>query len=254
MQPGCFCYLANHTPQAMTDGIKSLGLLYNNYLKRFPAPVIIFHEPDLTSMQRQRLSQCIPGGITFQEIEFHTPGHIKDITTQTRVGYLHMCRFFANEIFHHPALADYDYYCRLDTDSFILSPVSVDIFAQAALDNLGYGFINDSIRDQAWCSLGLWRCVERYLAERPNLVTRAKLYSDIQERRLYYTNFELCRVEWFRQEPWRSYFDYIDKDGGIYRERWGDHIIRYIGVRLFMSEKQIQRITSVHYSHQGIGV
>ena len=35
----------------------------------------------------------------------------------------HRCRFFCDGIFRHRALEPYDYYWRLDTDSFVLNDI-----------------------------------------------------------------------------------------------------------------------------------
>ena len=37
-----------------------------------------------------------------------------------------MCRFYAQQIFHHPRLRNLAYYLRLDTDSFIVEPLCCD--------------------------------------------------------------------------------------------------------------------------------
>ena len=53
---GCFVYLVNHTEQAIADGAKSLALLQANYLRRFPTPVLLFHEAGLTDAMKVRLA------------------------------------------------------------------------------------------------------------------------------------------------------------------------------------------------------
>jgi hypothetical protein len=243
----------NHAGSNSIDNcIKSLRLLDANYLRDFPAPVILFHEAGLTEAMKNKLVSCLTQFPTFVELTFNVPTHITYVTNVWRVGYMHMCRFFAFEIFKQPILKEFEYYCRLDTDSYVMSKVKEDIFKAAKFHNLHYGFIDDSIVDQPEFTVDLWPTAERYINARPELKIYAKLYRDIPERRLYYNNFELCYLPWFRQEPWTGYADFIDKAGGIYAYRWGDHIIRYIGVRSFMPPQHIQRITSVHYKHDMI--
>ena len=155
---GCFCYLVNHAGGNSVDTcIKSLKLLNENYLNKFPTPVILFHELGLTDQMQQRLIDCSNAPLIFELISFSLPSHIKEIKKRWSVGYMHMCRFFANEIFKHPALDDFEYYCRLDTDSFILSPVLYNIFEDAKRNNIKYGYINDSIRDVPTYTVGLWK-------------------------------------------------------------------------------------------------
>ena len=138
---------------------------------------------------------------------------------------------------------------KTDFTAFSIFSLVSGRFKSAKFNNLNYGFIDDSIIDQAEVTAGLWQTSQQFLDAHPDIKTYAKLYRDIQERHLYYTNFELCYLPWFRQDPWTSYADFIDKAGGIYAHRWGDHVIRYIGVRSFMPTQRIQRITSIHYKH-----
>lgn len=248
----CFCYLVNHSGHNSVDNcVKSLKLLNTNYLRRHPydVDILMFHEAGLTYDMQRTLAAASDTPLKFIPIEFKLPDHIKEMGTSARPGYMHMCRFMGNTIFQHPALDDYRYYCRLDTDSYILSSVKPDIFEDAVQNDVHYGFIDDSIVDQPFFTCGLWDTSKRFIDAHPEIPTYAKLYTDIQEGHLYYTNFELCSIQWFRSAPWTLFFEAVDQAGGIYKYRWGDHIIRYIGVRSFMHPRHIRRITSVHYRH-----
>ena len=230
---GCFVYLVNHTDRAVEDGVRSLALLQANYLDRFPTPVLLFHEAHLTDEMKQQLTAS--ARVRFVPVDFSS--------YPEGVGYKHMCRFFAGKIFHQPALADFDYYCRLDTDSFINAPIQYDLFDCAQQTGTWYGYLNDAIQDNlAYCQ-GLWDAARRF-----GIST-----AGIPEGRLYYTNFEVCYLPWFRGNPWQAFFEFLDDAGGIYTYRWGDHTIRYIGVKAFMEPERVKQFTGIAYSHQGIG-
>lgn len=248
MKPGCFVYLVNHTEDAIQQFRRSLGLLWTNYRKAHPAPVIAFCESQMSRRVRESIAER--HDCRFVEIKFHVPPWVDPKRPGPgRIGYMHMCRFFANEVFHHPALASFEYYCRLDTDSFILSPVKVDLFARAKAENWGYGFIDDTIKDSARFTAGLWPLASRFLDEHPRITPFARPYTDIPEGQVYYTNFEICECGWFRRAPWASFFDTVDLNGGIYSHRWGDHSVRCLGVRMFMPPERIHLVTDVHYRH-----
>jgi len=252
MNPGCFCYLVNHSGSNSVDTcVHSLILLNKNYLSRFPTPIIMFHEDGLTDKMKSNLSQVCKIPPIFVRIEFKVPCYVKEINKNVRLGYMHMCKFFANDIFHQDILNDFKYYCRLDTDSFILSPVTINIFEEAKQNEIYYGFINDSITDTPCFIQNLWNESQIFINNHKNFPVFSKLYTEIEEGRLYYTNFELCYIHWFKNDPWKSYFEAINNYGGIYKYRWGDHVIRYIGVRSFLSPIHIRKITNIHYAHQG---
>lgn len=237
---GCFIYLVNHTEQAVADGVRSLALLKANYLDRFPTPVLLFHEAGLTEEMKRRLSAEVDA--QFVPVDFSSYPHgAADPAGSWSLGYLNMCRFFANEVFHHPALEPFDYYCRLDTDSFILVPVAYDIFKRAADVRAFYGFVNDALcAPPEYCG-GFSDALRRFG------VTPSR------EGGLYYTNFEVCYLPWFRTDPWRTFFAFIDTEDGIYAHRWGDHLIRYAGVKALMPTDRVLHYTDIAYSHQGIG-
>jgi hypothetical protein len=230
---GCFIYLVNHTEQAVADGVRSLALLQANYLDRFPTPVLLFHEAGLTDEMRTRLAASAQ--VTFVPVDFSA--------YPNGTGYNHMCRFFAGEVFRQPALARFDYYCRLDTDSFINAPVGYDLFDFAQSAGVWYGFLNDAIHDNPEYCQGLWDAARKF-----GIST-----AHIPEGRLYYTNFEVCYLPWFRGNPWRAFYRFLDDAGGIYAHRWGDHTIRYIGVKALMEPERVKQLTGIAYSHQGIG-
>jgi hypothetical protein len=74
-------------------------------------------------------------------------------------------------------------------------------------------------------------------------------FKDIPQYKLYYTNFEICNLDWFKNSNYDRFYNYIDKIGGIYTSRWGDHIIRYLGVNMLMPEENKFPIYNIAYKH-----
>ena len=245
---GCICYLANHTALAVADLVESLRSLQIHYRARFRCPLYVFHEPEMTEGMKLQIIRACPDAQLVQLVFPARPG--SEHFTGGALGYRHMCHWFADDIFHHPVMQAHKYYIRLDTDSKLLAPIEYDLFAAAETKGWTYGYITE-FNDQPSVADGLWPCVRKYLDAHPELVPLRTLYKDIPEYRCYYTNFELCCMDWFRSEPWTSYFKAVDEAGGIYSVRWGDHIIRYIGVRLFVPDVQIHHFRDIKYFHQG---
>jgi hypothetical protein len=208
---------------------------------------MLFHEASLTEEARGDIARSAKFPVKFAELKFTDPSPPVDIGASIfKMGYRHMCHFFADDIFHRPELAEFDYYMRLDTDSFILSPVKTDLFECMESKSAVYGYITEDV-DSPECSAGLWPLAEKFTRE-SGLETR-KAVSEIPEPRCYYTNFEICDLAWFRRSPWRDFFAAVDKANGIYTTRWGDHIIRYIGVNLFAPPEAVA-VMPVHYFHR----
>jgi hypothetical protein len=249
MSLGCFCYLVRHTPEDVEDLCGSLTSLHENFLGQYPYPVYVFHEPELTKDLGDQIRHHVAAP-TLIEHAFEVPRWVEDAPADPRqLGYRHMCRFFGNEIFFQEELWGHRYYCRLDSDSRILSPVGFDLFERAHRGRWFYGYITDALKDKPHYAQGLWKACERYFDGFEQVHMLHQQFADLPFAQCYYTNFELCRTSWFQQAPWTDFFRYLDRDGGIYRERWGDHTIRYIGVRMFMDPRHIHQFDDIHYRH-----
>ena len=267
----CFVYKLGPELRHLTDLIHSLQLLQRNYLDRFPTDVLVFHEgafPQQLQLQQNMVESASPhcAGVPIKWVRvFHqTPpdvGLSRIDTSRFSLNYRHMIRFMMNELFRHPALDGYDYLCRIDTDSFIQSPVQLNIFDEMRRRNAWYGFMNDTITEVPEYTVGLYEAVEDFLREmrwgEDAIDERIDYYG---EGKLYYTNFEVCKVDWFRgagafelTSLWPVFFAHMDKTNGIYYHRWSDCTMRYLGVNLFMPQEKIMHVDFIDYNHQGHG-
>jgi len=63
----------------------------------------------------------------------------------------------------------------------------------------------------------------------------------------FYNNFEVVDLAFQRSQF--EFLDWIDKNGGIYRHRWGDAIIRTLTVYLFSNSSRIRFYDNIGYHH-----
>jgi len=247
MPTGCICYLVRSTEKDLEDFIFSLISVRDNYLNEHPCDIIAFREKNLTEPMRKHVLDATGVALRYVELEFHLPEGIT--LGPDTAGYRHMCHFFANDIFHREELKPYTYYMRLDTDSSFPSPISFDIFNWMHSHKVKYGYITTQFSDCVHYAVGLWPHFAEFVKANPKIKTYKELYTDIPELRVFYTNFEVCKLSWFRKSPWVDFFSWVDKAQGIYLARWGDHTIRYAGVNLFMKPDRIKKVP-IHYHHQ----
>jgi hypothetical protein len=249
MKIGCICYLVSAAPNDVLELIHSLALLHRNYLKAHPCDVFLYHEAGLYTYVRDYIQKAIGFPVIFIKIKFpNLPPSVKVSHPNFGIGYRHMCHFFANDIFNRPELQEYEYYMRLDTDSEILSPVRCNIFEHMREHEYIYGFVCNDRLDSPVFSKGLWPLADAFVASHAYKAYK-QLYADIPERGYFYTNLEVCKLGWFRQKPWADFFDAVHQSQGIYTTRWGDHIIRYIGVNLYAPPDKVVKLP-IHYYHQ----
>eukprot|EP00960_Hanusia_phi_P063509 765500-Hanusia_phi.AAC.2 len=89
------------------------------------AQVLVFHE-NFGAAQFNMIRQISLSNITFHKVKLEIPRFL-DLQQIPRwykgfsLGFRNMIRFHAIELYDHPALQHFDYYWRLDSDSFILA-------------------------------------------------------------------------------------------------------------------------------------
>ena len=251
-------YLSRSAEQDVSDLTRSLACLKKNFLKKFPYPVIVFVERDFKDEWKKQIVKKSGVAPRFETVDFRVPDFLDPQTIpewvyhpKFNLGYRHMCRFFSGTIYLEPALKDYRWYWRLDTDAFLLERIRYDIFESMEKDGCVYGY-NIMSKDEETVSRGLWELTQQYLKERG---IRPKFIDDFLEngvwdRSYYYTNFEISSLDFWRSAPVRDYFDYVDRSGGIYRHRWGDALVHTLTVSIFLEKNQTRRFP-VYYDHQG---
>lgn len=265
MDNSAIVYLLNNHPKDISNFRMSLEFLLNNYYINFPTDIICFYEYDFPKEELSFLSSRLSSiSIQFCPIQFKIPPYSTEIRVNIpdyypnpdypnaigfSLGYRHMCRFFSGEIFHNPYLTKYKYIWRLDTDSYILSKIEYNVFDKLKQNNAIYGYVNIQ-HDHPGVIKGLWECSEEYFKRinkdhifRPDQIHKHK-------NRVFYTNFEIYDMDWFKKDPYQDYYKYIDTIGGIYTGRWGDASIRYIALQSLAEPNELYFYNDIRYFHQ----
>lgn len=256
----CIIYLVRSTDEDVEMLNQSLALLEENLLKfTSNTDVLIFVENTFTDLNDKVQTNL---DLKYYLVEFDVPDYPEEIANQIpeffphpthgngpvawghpgfSMGYRHMCRFFSGEMYKQSVIRKYDYYLRLDTDSFIHTPLNYDIFAWAKNNHCDYGFIAPAVQtDNPKVIEGLWEFANELY---PN---------NIPEGMMFYTNFELGKVDWFLTSPYMEFYNKIDQHGGIYTKRWGDAPIKFLGINLFMPQENIQSVAGFTYQHGAV--
>ncbi len=170
----CIVYLAQNSkrdPQYGRDSRtlmeKSLDLLYKNYNDQFKHPIIIFHEGDF---EKKDQVEVVSGRseITFHEIHFSIPkflskAEIPEIWNgQFGMGHRHMIRFYGLQIFDLLEGLGYDWFFRMDDDSFFHSKINYNLFEYMQGNGFEYGYRVD-IKEPLSSSYGFSDSISAYL-------------------------------------------------------------------------------------------
>lgn len=65
----------------------------------------------------------------------------------------------------------------------------------------------------------------------------------------FWSNFEIADLRFFRSKVYSDYFDFLDKSGGFFYERWGDAPVHSIAAAFFLPQSQIHFFHDIGYRH-----
>ncbi|KLO10665.1 glycosyltransferase family 15 protein [Schizopora paradoxa] len=172
------------------------------------------------------------------------------------VPYRNMCRFNSGFFFRHELLQNYRYYWRVEPDVKFFCDIHYDPFLIMEDNNKVYGFTVSLYEYEATIPT-LWNAVKEFLEENPGVTPEnnamAFLSDDNGEsynRCHFWSNFEIGDLDFWRNETYMKFFDFLDQKGGFYYERWGDAPVHSIGAALFARKDQIHFFEDIGYRHE----
>lgn len=255
----CVLYLLNNTEEDINTFRRSISLLFSNYLDYYPCDTICLHEKDFPESEKKYLLSKY--NLIFHEIEFTVPNingcgsipeklpHCEKIHRDSgkyfSIGYRHMCRLYSGELFKMSFMEKYKYVWRLDTDSYILGRVNYNVFDKLYNNNAVYGYINIQ-KDHPNAVIDFYESLQKILKNRSG---RDHIFSNEEKNKVYYTNFEVLDLEFFRSSSYLSIYDAIDKTLGFYNRRWGDHIFRYSVLNFLLDKSKFFFYYDISYHH-----
>ena len=215
--------------------------------------VTIFHEKNYRNLFKICL-KILFNRLCFIEISLNTPDLFKEIkylesTSKFGEGYRNMCRFFNSEFYIY--LKDYDWYCRLDTDSYIIEKIEYNLFDFMSNHNMIYGYVAE-VLESPDVVLGLGDFIKEYNLNNEIVPTNSNLIFDNGRYtlRMIYTNFEIINLSFFYQYRVQKFINHIDESGNIYKYRWGDAPLRTFTINNFLRKDQIIRFDDIGYMHK----
>jgi len=160
------------------------------------------------------------------------------------IGYKGMCLFYSSEFIHY--LKEYDYGIRLDADSIVQSNFEIDEFIESGKL---YGYVRDKRDSHRETCETLPDAIKSYV--RTNNVPIKCKESEINCWN-FYNNFNISKLSLWRSTEYVRFMNFINKDGGIQRHRWGDSTIQANAVKMFCDKSQIQKFDFA-YEHRSHG-
>ena len=258
LKEGIIIYLLD--PREVNNFKRSIDLLFKNYNNRFKQPVAVFYEKSLPAHTLTELKQLTDNSynkiasVNYIQIPFELPPHYdpaKDPVMNNHnsfPGYNLMIRFFWREVFTLPIIKQYQYYWRLDTDSFILSEIKYDMFKYVKKRNYIYATI-DLDSDGPDVTAGMPDIVNEYMRTHKTMAS-VNNYSPSMYPTMVYNNFEVVNIEHFTSPEIWDFVEHIDRSNKILTRRWGDAPLRFAELNLFFDwKKQVKILCGIKYEH-----
>ena len=247
---GCIQFISSRD-QCLENALASLWDAFNRE-RGYPVYVYYFDDIYDDPALRERVRREIDPNVTFLAVPYRTPAHVPESEQfhnrrdlwyvqhcfpPRRKGYLHMCHFNVN-VFGYPGtrLHLHDWVINLDDEGGFQRPLAVDPFAtmlERGLTLAAFRVVRRAPHQgMIDTRIGLWDLTRDYLAAHritpasPEL--RAVLASADPERAFHdlaWMDSYVVGTELFRSASWRRWIDAVNRDGGIYKYRWGDNEI-----------------------------
>ncbi|KAK3401977.1 nucleotide-diphospho-sugar transferase [Sordaria brevicollis] len=189
--------------------------------------------------------------------------------------YHHMCRFYSGKFYTLPALRDYKWYWRIEPDVDFYCSITYDPFVEMAKHDKVYGFTIALSEEPRTCP-SLFRKVADY-KEQHNIPTTELWKATVSPSWVpwplrsfvmpwffpshcdrsgdgwslchYWSNFEIANLDFFRGREYQRLFEYLDKTGGFYYERWGDAAIHSLAVQMLLPSHKVHHFEDFGYRH-----
>ncbi|CCC68767.1 hypothetical protein NCAS_0B06830 [Naumovozyma castellii] len=179
----------------------------------------------------------------------------KKIIYGDSISYRHMCRFESGFFYRHPLLDEYDWYWRVEPDIKLHCDIDYDIFKFMADNGKKYGF-TISIHEYMDTIPTLWDTTKEFLKLHPEFLNKNSMLDFVSDDEgesynscHFWSNFEIASLNFWRGPAYTAYFDFLDKNGGFFYERWGDAPVHSIAAALFLDRNEIHHFGDLGYFH-----
>ncbi|CAA7264528.1 unnamed protein product [Cyclocybe aegerita] len=252
--------------------VRSVREIEDRFNRKYRYPYVLLNEEPFTDEFKKRVSVLTSAKMEFGVIphdHWFQPDWIdeekakagrdkmveKNIIYGGSVSYRNMCRFNSGFFFRHPLMEKYRWYWRIEPDVHFHCDLTYDPFLFMEDKKKVYSFTITMYEYQATIPT-LWGHAMKFAKDHPEYVAKdnALGFMSTDNGKTYnlchfWSNFEIADMAFWRGPAYTAFFEYLDKQGGFYYERWGDAPVHSIAAALFASRDQIQFFDDIGYEH-----
>ncbi|KAG1905609.1 glycosyltransferase family 15 protein [Suillus fuscotomentosus] len=253
--------------------MSSMKQIEDRFNRKFQYPYVFLNDEPFTQNFKDHIQALTNTTVEFGVIpsdHWHQPSWVdEDRASKSRddmvrnnviyggsVPYRNMCRFNSGFFYRHELLQKYRYYWRVEPDIKLFCDVDYDPFLVMQDQNKVYGFTISLYEYQATIPT-LWNVVKSFINANPDFVAPGNAMEFLSDDGgesynlcHFWSNFEIADLDFWRDEAYSKFFEYLDEQGGFYYERWGDAPVHSIGAALFAKKEQIHFFNDIGYRHE----
>ncbi|CAO3638820.1 unnamed protein product [Cunninghamella blakesleeana] len=255
------------------DGVRqSVRQMEDCFNRKFNYPYVFLNDDDFTE-EFKDLTTSLTKAKTFygkiDESQWGFPSWIdQDRAAETRkkmaniiygdsISYRHMCRYQSGFFFRHPLLDDFEYYWRVEPDINYYCDIDYDVFQMMKDNDYQYGWTM-SLTEYHETIPTLWKTTQEFMEKYPEHIVNGKdsLKQFLTDNNFedyngchFWSNFEIGSLNFLRSQKYMDYFEYLDKAGGFFYERWGDAPVHSLAVGLMLRKDQVHFFNDIGYFH-----
>lgn len=250
---------------------ESLAQLEDRFNRHYHYPYVFLNNEHFSDEFKDKIRKVVSGECEFGLIPADHWSY-PDFINQTRAAearidmkqrkviygghesYRHMCRYESGFFFRHPLMEKYKWYWRVEPGVKFACDIDYDPFLFMEKNGKKYGF-TIAIKEVLETIPTLWNTTMAFMKERKDLIPKQNLMEFVTDEKggynrcHFWSNFEIGSLDFLRSEGYLAYFDYLDRAGGFFYERWGDAPVHSLGVAMLLNKNQVHWFEDIGYFH-----
>lgn len=179
---------------------------------------------------------------------------LSDIQYGDSQNFRHTSRYFTHGLFKETFMKDLDWYWRIEPGSKLFCELDYDIFRfmQDEFKVFAFGTM-DHANERT--TANLFKIYEEYSKENDDRYAKhsllRKLLLDEDEKKFslceFDVSFSIVNMDFWRSKQYTKFFQILDKNGGIFYNRWSADFIQTVAAVMLLPQDEIQFFSEIGY-------
>ncbi|KAI8644387.1 nucleotide-diphospho-sugar transferase [Parasitella parasitica] len=269
-----FITFAHGDKKSLSDLRQTMRTIEDVFNKHYNYPYVVFTDDDLSNEYKELVAAVTRGNVQFEKVDRYEYGY-SNTTDQFRAylarkslpnseentqEFRFKSRLMAGTIFNHAIFDKLDYFWRFEPGSEYMCPIDFDPF-QYMLDNQKEISYSIATYEKQETAPSLFKTVLKFKKKHPewhpttdvedesllSLMTNEK---GEYNRCFFWNNFQIAKTSFFKSAAYQAFFEFIEKEQGIFYEQWADPVIQSLAAALFLDRDQVHFWEDVGYRYR----